>query len=282
MSMKVITGALVALCIAMPAQAAKTKAKAAQTDLVVATVDGNNITLSEIESVRASNPQLSALPLESVYEPLLDNIIDLNVVAAAATAEKVQNTPEFKKMTKEFEKQLLARYYLEQQAKKNQTKEKLEALYDQFKRDNPPQEEMSAAHILLKTEKEAQDVIQQLQKGADFAELANKVSENKGLEGGDLGYFSRELMVPEFSEAAFAMKEGEISKKPVKTKFGYHVIKAGPRRLSETPKFEDVEQELMQMQAAQSVEETMQKLRKKAKIVKTPVKFGADGKVSAK
>lgn len=282
MSMKVITGALVALCIAMPAQAAKTKAKAAQTDLVVATVNGNNITLSEIESVRASNPQLNALPLESVYEPLLDNIIDLNVVAAAATAEKVQNTPEFKKMTKEFEKQLLARYYLEQQAKKNQTKEKLEALYDQFKKDNPPQEEMSAAHILLKTEKEAQDVIQQLQKGADFAELANKVSENKGLEGGDLGYFSRELMVPEFSEAAFAMKEGEISKKPVKTKFGYHVIKAGPRRLSETPKFEDVEQELMQMQAAQSVEETMQKLRKKAKIVKTPVKFGADGKVSAK
>lgn len=282
MSMKVITGALVALCLAMPAQAAKTKAKAAQTDLVIATVDGNNITLSEIENVRASNPQLSALPLESVYEPLLDNIIDLNVVAAAAKAEKVQNTPEFKKMAKDFEKQLLARYYLEQQAKKNQTKEKLEVLYEQFKKDNPPQEEMSAAHILLKTEKEAQDVIQQLQKGADFAELANKVSENKGLEGGDLGYFSRELMVPEFSEAAFAMKEGEISKKPVKTKFGYHVIKAGPRRLSETPKFEDVEQELMQMQAAQSVEETMQKLRKKAKIVKTPVKFGADGKVSTK
>lgn len=254
MSMKVITGALVALCLAMPAQAAKTKAKAAQTDLVIATVDGNNITLSEIENVRASNPQLSALPLESVYEPLLDNIIDLNVVAAAAKAEKIQNTPEFKKMAKDFEKQLLARYYLEQQAKKNQTKEKLEVLYEQFKKDNPPQEEMSAAHILLKTEKEAQDVIQQLQKGADFAELANKVSENKGLEGGDLGYFSRELMVPEFSEAAFAMKEGEISKKPVKTKFGYHVIKAGPRRLSETPKFEDVEQELMQMQAAQSVE----------------------------
>lgn len=282
MSMKVFTGALVALCLALPAQAAKTKTKAAQEDLVVATVNGNDITLSEIESVHASNPQLSALPLESVYEPLLDNIIDLNLISSAAKAEKVQDTPEYKKMKKEFEKQLLARYYLEQQAKKNQTKEKLEALYEQFKKDNPPQEEMSAAHILLKTEKEAQDVIQQLQKGADFAELANKVSENKGLEGGDLGYFSRELMVPEFSEAAFAMKEGEISKKPVKTKFGYHVIKAGPRRLAEPPKFEDIEQELMQMQAAQSIEETMQKLRKKAKIVKTPVKFGTDGKVSAK
>lgn len=280
--MKVFTGALVALCLAMPAQAAKTKEKAATTDLVVATVDGNNITLSDVEKVRAANPQLSALPLESVYEPLLDNMIDLNVVAAAAKAEKIQNTPEFKKTMKDVEKQLLASHYLEKQAKKDQTKEKLEALYEEFKKENPPQEEMSAAHILLKTEKEAQDVIKQLEKGADFAELANKLSENKGLEGGDLGYFSRELMVPEFSEASFAMKEGEISKKPVKTKFGYHIIKAGPRRLSETPKFEDVEQELTQRLAAQSVQKTMQKLREKAKIVKTPVKFGPDGKVSAK
>ena len=280
MSIKVITSALIALCIAMPAQAAK--AKKAQTDLVIATVNGNNITLSEIEKVQTSNPQLSALPLESVYEPLLDNLIDLNIVTAAAKSEKLQKTPEFKEMLQDLEEQLLARYYLEQQAKKEQTKDKLEALYEQFKKDNPPQEEMSAAHILLKTEKEAQDVIKQLEKGADFAELANKVSENKGLEGGELGYFSRELMVPEFSEAAFAMKEGEISKKPVKTKFGYHVIKAGPRRLSETPKYEDVEKELIQMQATQSIQETIQKLRKKAKIVKIPVKFGPDGKVSAK
>ena len=134
----------------------------------------------------------------------------------------------------------------------------------------------------MKTEKEAQDVIKQLEKGADFGELADKVSENKGLEGGDLGYFSRELMVPEFSEAAFAMKEGEISKKPVKTKFGYHVIKAGPRRLAEPPKFEDVENELKQLQAAQSIEETMQSLRGKANIVKTPVEFDADGNVKVK
>lgn len=282
MSKKVITGALVALCIAMPAQAAKSKAKAVAADMVVATVDGNKITLSEIETARSSNPQLGAMPLETVYEPLLDNIIDLNVVAAAAKAEKVQEMPEYKKMLKDFEKSLLARYYLEQRAKKEQTKEKLEALYEQFKKDNPPQEEMSAAHILLKTEKEARDVIKQLEKGADFAELANKLSENKGLKDGDLGYFSRELMVPEFSEAAFAMKEGEISKQPVKTKFGYHVIKAGPRRLAEPPKFEEVERELMQMQAAKTVEDTMTKLRKKAKIVKTPVKFGADGKVTAK
>ncbi|MBR4127230.1 MAG: peptidylprolyl isomerase [Alphaproteobacteria bacterium] len=284
MSKKIIAGALVALCFAMPAKAAKTKAKAVEAVVnpVIATVNGNKITLSEIESIHAANPQLAGVPLQNIYGPLLDNLIDLNVVSAEAQAEKVQNTPEFKKAMKEFEKQLLARFYLEQKAKKEQTKEKLEAMYEQFKKDNPPQEEMSAAHILLKTEKEAKDVINQLEKGADFAELANKLSENKGLEDGDLGYFSRDLMVPEFSEAAFAMKEGEISKTPVKTKFGYHVIKAGPHRLSEPPKFEDVEKELMQAQAAQSVDRIMKDLRKKAKIVKTPVTFDSNGKLVVK
>ncbi|MBR1777965.1 MAG: peptidylprolyl isomerase [Alphaproteobacteria bacterium] len=284
MSKKIIAGALVALCIALPAHAAKTKAKKAETasDLVIATVNGNKITLSEIETVHAANPQLSSVPLETIYEPLLDNMIQLNMVASAAREEKVQDTPEFKKMMKDAEKQMLARYYLEQKAKKDQTKEKLALVYEQFLKDNPPQEEMSAAHILLKTEKEAKDVIKQLEKGADFAELANKLSENKGLTDGDLGYFSRDLMVPEFSEAAFAMKEGEISKKPVKTKFGYHVIKAGPRRLAEPPKFEDIEKELMQTQAAYSVDEVIKGLYKKAKIVKTPVKFDENGKVTAK
>ena len=158
-------------------------------------------------------------------------------------------------------------------------KDKLKEMYEQYKRNNPPQEEMSAAHILLKTEKEAKDVIKQLEKGADFADLANKLSENKGLEGGDLGYFTRELMVPEFSEAVFRMKEGEISKTPVKTQFGYHVIKAGPRRLTEVPSFEEMEKELAQTQASEAVEEVVKGLRKDAKIVKTPVKFDAQGNI---
>ena len=108
-----IAGALVALCIAMPAYAAKNKTKVADAsnkDPVVATVNGEKITLSEIESIHSSNPQLSGVPLENIYEPLLDNIIDLNIVASAAKAEKVQNTPEFKKMMQDFEKQLMARF----------------------------------------------------------------------------------------------------------------------------------------------------------------------------
>ncbi len=257
--------------------------KKADADFVVATVNGTKIMLSEVQDVKENaNPQLAALPMNAVFDPLLENLVDMTIISEAAKADKVQNTAEFKKMMKSVEKQLLARLYLERQAKKKQTKAKLLEMYEQYKRNNPPQEEMSAAHILLKTEKEAKDVIKQLEKGADFAELANKVSENKGIEGGELGYFTRELMLPEFSEAAFRMKDGEISKIPVKTQYGWHVIKAGPRRLTEVPSFEKMEKELAQAQATQAVEEVVSDLRKKAKINRVPVTFDAKGNVIAK
>ena len=248
--------------------------------MVVATVNGVKITLSDMQDVKQmTNPQIAALPMNAVFEPLLDNLINTQVVAQAAKEAKIQDSAEYKKMMKSLENQILMQLYLKQQAQKMQTKAKLTEMYEQYKRNNPPQEEMSAAHILLKTEKEARDVIKQLEKGADFADLANKLSENKGLEGGDLGYFTRELMVPEFSEAAFRMKEGEISKTPVKTQFGWHIIKAGPRRLTEVPSFEEMEKELTQMQATEAVEEIVTGLRKKAKIVTTPVRFDAQGNV---
>lgn len=264
----------------MLSASANAAGKKADADMIVATVNGVKITLSDMQDVKQmTNPQIAALPMNAVFEPLLDNLINTQVVAQAAKEAKIQDSAEYKKMMKSLENQILMQLYLKQQAQKMQTKAKLTEMYEQYKRNNPPQEEMSAAHILLKTEKEARDVIKQLEKGADFADLANKLSENKGLEGGDLGYFTRELMVPEFSEAAFRMKEGEISKTPVKTQFGWHVIKAGPRRLTEVPSFEEMEKELTQMQATEAVEEIVTGLRKKAKIVTTPVRFDAQGNV---
>lgn len=264
----------------MLSASANAAGKKTDADMVVATVNGVKITLSDMQDVKQmTNPQIAALPMNAVFEPLLDNLINTQVVAQAAKEAKIQDSAEYKKMMKSLENQILMQLYLKQQAQKMQTKAKLTEMYEQYKRNNPPQEEMSAAHILLKTEKEARDVIKQLEKGADFADLANKLSENKGLEGGDLGYFTRELMVPEFSEAAFRMKEGEISKTPVKTQFGWHIIKAGPRRLTEVPSFEEMEKELTQMQATEAVEEIVTGLRKKAKIVTTPVRFDAQGNV---
>ena len=99
MSMKVVTGALVALCMALPVQAAEVKENPA--DVVVATVNGEKITLQEVEKVHANNAQLSSVPLKNIYEPLLDNMIDLSIVTSEAKAQKIQDTPEFKEMMQE-------------------------------------------------------------------------------------------------------------------------------------------------------------------------------------
>ena len=282
MSMKTIKMALVALVFCSPVHAAGNAKGDVAEDFVVATVDGKNIMLSEVVSIQQSHPQIGALPLGSVYEPLLDNLINVTVASEAGKKAKLQKDPEVKKMMKEVEEQILARVYLERRVKEMQTKDRLQKMYEQYKKDHPPQEGMYAAHILLKTEKEAKDVIKQLEKGADFGELANKVSENKGLDGGDLGFFTRETMVPEFSDAAFRMKEGEISKTPVKTKFGYHIIKAGKREMTEVPTFEELEKELTQSFNSTSVEEVLKDLRNKAKVTKTPVEFDPTGNIVKK
>lgn len=253
--------------------------QAKESERVVAVVNGEKITLGTIEKIKKSNPQLSAMPMKAVYPLLIDNLVDMSVIYQAGSAEKIQKTSEFKETMKEMEKNIVARLYLDKKIKEKQTKESLLAAYEQYKKDNPPVEEMSAAHILLKTEKEARDIINKLDKGADFAELANKFSENKGLEGGELGYFSRELMVPEFSEVAFKLKEGEYTKVPVKTQFGWHVIKAGDRRLAEVPSYEEVEKELISSQQSKLMEELVNDLKSKAKITKEKLEFDEQGKL---
>lgn len=278
---KTLALTLLVLAAASPAFAADKKAPD-EKDIVVATANGEKIMLSEVKDMHAAAGQLSQLPLNNIYEPLLDNIISMHIAADAGRKEKLQKTPEFKRIMKNAEMQALANLYMTRHIKSEVTKEKLEDLYKKFVKDNPPQEEMKAAHILVKTEAEAEAIIKQLEKGEDFGALADEKSENKGLEGGDLGYFTRDLMVPEFSEAAFRLKEGEFSKKPVKTKFGWHIIKAGPRRLTEVPTFESMENELTTDLSTKTARKLMNDLTAKAKIVKTEVEIGKDGEVVVK
>lgn len=263
------------LALAMIAASTSVQAK----DVVVATVDGEKIMLSQLEKVKKNHPQLKAVALREVYKPLLESFINTKLLEKAANNSKIKETNEYKEALNEAVKNLTIKMYLEEQVKKLQTKEKLMAMYDQYKKDNPPKDEMQAAHILVKTEDQAKDLIAKLDKGADFGELADQYSENKGLPGGDLGFFSRELMVPEFSEAAFKLKEGEYSKVPVKTSFGWHIIKAGKHRLAEVPSFEEMENELMSASASQVVEDIVKNLSSKAKIVKNAVEFDKDGNI---
>ena len=126
---------------------------------------------------------------------------------------------------------------------------------------------MSARHILVEKEDDAKAIIAALDKGADFATLAKEKSTDPAKDnGGDLGFFSREDMVPEFADAAFKLQKGEYTKTPVHSQFGWHVIKVEDRRTAAPPSFEDSKQQLTNELAREVIGAKIKDLRSGAKI----------------
>ena len=162
---------------------------------------------------------------------------------------------------------LLAQAYFEQKIKSKLTDSALHAEFDDLKKQNPPQKEYEARHMLVDTKEQAEDLIKQLNKGGDFAKLASQ--NNKGPEkekGGELGYVAAKEVVPEFGEALAKLKKGEYTKEPVKTQFGWHVILLEDSRTRPTPKFEDVKEQVKQHLEQKLVQEEITNMRKDAKV----------------
>ncbi len=242
---------------------------------VVATVNGENIHRSDLEEARTRLPEsYRQVPLDAVYGILVKSLTDTKLVAAEARKAGLENDPGFKERLARVEEQLLERAYLTGYIQKQITKEKLDKAYAKLRAETAKKKEVRARHILLKTEKEARDVIAEIKKGADFAELAKKKSIGPSAgQGGDLGYFAEGRMVPDFSKAAFALKKGEVTETPVKTQFGWHVIKVEDKRTAAAPSFEEVKKELSAKLARTIGSAYLNKLRNKAKIVN----FNLDG-----
>jgi peptidyl-prolyl cis-trans isomerase C len=152
------------------------------------------------------------------------------------------------------------------------TDEKLRGAYREFLDQNPPQEEIHARHILVDTEEKARDIIAQLDDGADFATLAAQSSDGpSGRNGGDLGWFTADTMVPEFSEAAFKLQPGEYTKDPAHSGFGWHVILVEGRRMQDPPTFEEVVANLRDEMLPMKVEEFINRTRADAEIEIFPI-----------
>ncbi|HEX7967838.1 MAG TPA: peptidylprolyl isomerase, partial [Stellaceae bacterium] len=151
---------------------------------------------------------------------------------------------------------------------KSVTDQKLHARYDKFVKEAPPREDVHARHILVGSEDEAKAVIAELKKGGDFAKIAQeKTTDPSGkTSGGDLGYFTKEDMVPEFADAAFKLKPGEITQTPVKTQFGWHVIKVEDRRQAKPPTFEQIKPRLANEVSRELVGDKLNELKTAAKI----------------
>jgi peptidyl-prolyl cis-trans isomerase C len=243
---------------------------------VVARVNGYEFNREDVnKELSALPPQLQSMPLENIYPQLLERMIDSKLVADEGKVQKFDQTDEYKDRVKRTNERILTDITLRTKVKPQVTDDKLKARYDTLVSKAKNEEELKARHILVKTEAEAKALIEQLGKGGDFAKLATEKSTDKGsaTNGGDLGYFTKASMVPAFAEAAFAMKNGEVSKTPVKTDFGYHVIKVEDRRKVTPVAFDKVKPQIEAQVADEIANQYVDGLKKKAKIER----FNLDG-----
>lgn len=257
------------------AASAQSPAPKSGADPVVAKVNGETIRRSEVlETQKQLPPQYRNLPLEQIYPLLLDEMIDSRLATAEARRLKLQNDPEVKRRIVNAEDQILRDAYFNREVTKILTDQELRKRYDEIVAAMPKQEEIRARHIVVKTTEEAEAVIKQLQAGGDFATIAKeKSTDGSKDEGGDLGYFNKGDVVPAFWAAADALKPGEITKTPVETEFGWHVIQVEDRRPVQPPPFDSVREQLYNQLSRQVIADELEKLRSKAKVQR----FNLDG-----
>ena len=249
---------------------------AAPADPVIARVDGEPVLRSELQgTMRGLPPQAQGMPMEALYPMLLERVIDLRLIGNAARGAKLDDDPAVKKKIQEATDRVLQEVLLTRSIETKVTEAALREKYKTFASTIPGQEEVNARHILTKTEAEAKAVIAELKKGGDFSDLAKKrsIDPSAASGGGDLGYFTREQMVPEFSEAAFNLKKGEITETPVKSSFGWHVIRVEDKRTSGPPPFDEVKAELQEEMSREVIQDILKDLRGKAKVER----FNLDG-----
>ena len=237
-------------------------------DPVLAKIDGVEVTQSDLNiALDNLDPQLAQLPDDQKRLAALSTVIDAKVIAEKARAEKVEDTPEFKNRLEFILDRELHNAYFKKHIVDAVTDAEVKARYDAEIAKLPPVEEVRARHILVKTEEEAKAIIKEIAEGKDFAELAkSKSTDPNKSEGGDLGYFKKGMMVPEFETAAFAMKVGDISKEPVKTQFGFHVIKIEDKRNAPPPAFDQVKDQVRQIVLRDKYMEILKTTKAAAKI----------------
>jgi peptidyl-prolyl cis-trans isomerase C len=247
-------------------------APAAATPKVLATVNGKKITEEDLkiamEDLGSSVPQQLQGKARETY--LLDYLVDSQLVVQQAMAQKLDQTPDFTEKLTYMHDKALMEIMLSDVAKAATTDEMLHKTYDDAAKAQKPETEVHARHILVPTEAEAQAALKRVKAGEDFAKVAKEVSKDPSAEGGDLGWFTKDRMVPEFAEAAFKLEPGQISD-PVKSQFGWHIIKLEGKRQKSFPPFDEVRDQIVRYVVQKAQSELIVKLRDSAKIERAEV-----------
>lgn len=273
---RLVTCLFVACLSGVPCGFAQTQTAPAPTDPVVAKVDGQPIHLSEVQDAVQALPQnLRGMPPKTLYPLLLDQLIDEQALVAQARKSGLDKDPAVQRQVIAAENRALQTAMLNKEVAPTATDEAVRARYDKDIAGKPGEEEVHAKHILVDNEADAKKIIAELKGGADFAALSKQYSKDPGAaqQGGDLGFFKKDEMVPEFADAAFALQPGQISPEPVHTQFGWHVIEVVERRRAEPPTFEQARDELRQKMIQEGVRKAVAQARAEA----TVEKFNMDG-----
>lgn len=243
--------------------------KEAKTGQVLAEVNGTVITTSDFKKELETLPPYLK-PMTETPEgkkEMLETMVIRELILQEAKKDGTDKSPAVAEKLEDLKKRVVVEAYLKKKVEEqaNLSDADLQKFYDQNKEKFKSGEEVKASHILVKTEKEAQDILTQIKGGGNFAELAKKHSiDSAGAKGGDLGWFGKGAMLPEFEKAAFALKEGEVSG-IVKTKFGYHIIKLTGKRPAGLRTFTDVKDQIKAALLPGKQQEVFQKLKEDLK-----------------
>ena len=253
-----------------------TAAPAAAKSAVVAKVDGAPIYQSEVDAfIGDLGEQAKQMSPADLQSRVVDRLIDIKLADEKATALKFEQDPLVAQRLHMGQITTIADAYLERNARARITDDVLKAKYEELVKQVTPPEEVHARHILVKTEQEAKDIIKQLDKGGDFEKLAKEKSTDPGSgeSGGDLGYFTKDKMVPELADAAFKMQPGKYSDAPVHSQYGWHVIQVLDKRPQALPSFDQVKPQLTGLVLQDEERKVVEDLHKDAKIER----FNPDG-----
>lgn len=237
---------------------------------VVAKVNGNDIMRTDVLNFISTLPlQVRQQPIQELFPAALDQVVGNRVLSEKSKEAGLDEDPEVLQLLEQAKGQIIRNVYVERQIAERMTQKRLLKAYEDVLNTLEEVQETRASHILVETEDEAKDLIAKLDEGADFAELAKEYSKGPtGENGGDLNYFAKDQMVPEFADAAFALDVGQYSKAPVQTQFGWHVIKVTDRRVRPEPEFEALKPQLENQVRQEILMELLKEWEKGVKIEK--------------
>ncbi len=235
---------------------------------VVAKLNGKDINRVDVFNFMQNlSPQARQMPIEQLFPLAVEQVVNGELINEKVKGVNLENDPLVKQELAAAKDQIIRSVFMQKEADKAMTDDVINAAYEDYKKNFPKMDELKARHILVKDEAVAKDLIKKIEGGADFATLAKENSIDATKEnGGELNYFVKQDVVPEFGDAVFALKKDEITKKPVKTDFGYHVIQLLDKRERQPATLEQAKPFLTAQLRGQVLATVVQKWRDEAKL----------------